>query len=117
MVRPLCHKNSSSSALGTGFANSSTAVFDLETNSTYLAQYQNCGTNTVTITSPATIGTLSGTCGFTQSSVAGQPGAGIGSNSGNAGDPSNGATQLLARAAQGWALLGTCVALMAAALL
>ena len=89
-------------------------MFDLETNSTYLAQYQNCGTNTVTITSPGTIGTLSGTCGITQSSVSGQPaGAGIGSNSGNAGDPANAAAQLIPRAA----VLGTCVALVAAALL
>jgi hypothetical protein len=94
-----------------------TAVFDLDTNTTYLAQYRNCGTNLVSVNSAPTISTLSGICNLTQAATA-TGSSGSGGSSADANGNSLGAsagTRLAIAPSGSW--LALFVGLMLAALL
>ncbi|KAF9878022.1 eukaryotic aspartyl protease [Colletotrichum karsti] len=63
---PACYlgivPNSDFTLLGDTFLRSAYAVFDLDTNSAYLAQYVNCGTRTMPISRPEDIPAIRGLC-------------------------------------------------------
>ncbi|KAJ5009918.1 putative aspartic-type endopeptidase opsB [Colletotrichum sp. SAR 10_99] len=63
---PVCYlgivPNSDFTLLGDTFLRSAYAVFDLDTNAAYLAQYVNCGTRTMAINRPEDIPAIKGLC-------------------------------------------------------
>ncbi|TEA15667.1 Candidapepsin-3 [Colletotrichum sidae] len=63
---PVCYlgivPSSDFTLLGDSFLRSAYAVFDLDTNAAYLAQYDNCGTRTMAISSPDDIPAIRGLC-------------------------------------------------------
>ncbi|KAK1524794.1 eukaryotic aspartyl protease [Colletotrichum paranaense] len=95
---PTCYlgivPNADFTLLGDTFLRSAYAVFDLDTNAAYLAQYVNCGTRTMPISRPEDIAAIRGLCPAPAGSIAvpappasngttTSPGTGMGSGSGS----------------------------------
>lgn len=82
----------------------SLAVFDLETNNTYLAPYANCGTQPVSLNSPSDLTSITGTCTVAQAAQ---------SSSTDGLGPSSGASTSMAFGVTNWVVIAaaTCAAL------
>ncbi|GJC81091.1 candidapepsin-3 [Colletotrichum liriopes] len=96
---PTCYlgivPNSDFTLLGDTFLRSAYAVFDLDTNVAYLAQYNNCGTRTMPISRPEDIAAIRGLCPNPVGTIASPPatngttspgsgpGSGLGSGTGS----------------------------------